>query len=184
MSESVQVVKISDSWATPGALGLTGFSLSTIMLGFVNMGLVEDAIALVAFSIFVGGLAQFCSGIMAFVKGSTFDMVAFTAFGAFWMSFAYILLTGTGTLSLTIYLLIWGLLAAVLTIGVIKLKARALICVLGLLAVVFVLTAVATYTGIAIVMTVAAALTIILGLIAFYTAMAITLNEIGFKLPL
>lgn len=181
---SEQVVKIADSWATPGALGLTGFSLSTIMLGFVNLGIVEDSLALIALSIFVGGLAQFCSGLMAFVKGSTFDMVAFTAFGSFWISFAYILLSPTppSTLGLVIYLLIWGLLAAVMTIGVIKLKARALICVLGLLAVVFILTAAGSYVPI--VATIAGILTLILGLVAFYTAMAITLNEVGFKLPL
>jgi len=179
---SEQVVKISDSWATPGALGLTGFSLSTIVLAFLNLGLAEDAVPLIAMSIFVGGIAQFCAGLFAFKKGSTFDMVAFCGFGSFWVSFAYILLTGSGAYAVGIYLIVWALLAFALTLGVIKLKAKALIGVLGLLTIVLIVSGLNSIMG-GLAM-VAGILCLVLGLLAFYTAMAIVLNEVGFKLPL
>ncbi|MCL2550057.1 MAG: acetate uptake transporter [Methanimicrococcus sp.] len=180
---SEQVVKISDSWATPGALGLTGFSLSTIVLAFLNLGLAEDAVPLIAMSIFVGGIAQFCAGLMAFKKGSTFDMVAFCGFGSFWLSFAYILLTGAGSMATGLYLIVWALLAFALTLGVIKLKAKALIGVLGLLTIVLIVSGLNAIIAADLAM-IAGVLCIVLGLLAFYTAMAIVLNEVGFKLPL
>jgi succinate-acetate transporter protein len=37
-----------------------------------------------------GGLAQFCAGMWEFASGNTFGAVAFTSYGAFWMSFACI----------------------------------------------------------------------------------------------
>lgn len=181
---SEQVVKIADSYATPGALGLTGFSLTTILLAFYDLGIFTDTVALIAMSIFVGGIAQFCAGLFAFKKGSTFDMVTFCGFGTFWISFAYILITGGASgVSIGIYLLIWALLAIALLFGVIKLKAKFLIGVLALLAIVLIVTAAFFITGTAIIATIAGILALVLGLLAFYVAMAITLNEVGYKLP-
>ncbi|MDL2261589.1 acetate uptake transporter [Methanimicrococcus sp. OttesenSCG-928-J09] len=188
MSDSEQVVRICDSWATPGALGLTGFSMTTLMLAFFDLGLFSDALALISMSIFVGGIAQFCAGLMAFKKGNTFETVAFCAFGSFWISFAYILIAPFGSdpasaTSVGLYLLVWGLLAGSMLFGVIKLKAKFLIAVFALLALVFIVTAIFYFTGIAIIATVAGILALILGLVAFYTAMTIVLNECGYKLP-
>jgi uncharacterized protein len=35
-----------------------------------------------------GGLAQFCAGMWEFACGNTFGALAFTSYGAFWISFA------------------------------------------------------------------------------------------------
>jgi succinate-acetate transporter protein len=37
-----------------------------------------------------GGLAQFCAGMWEFACGNTFGALAFTSYGAFWISFACI----------------------------------------------------------------------------------------------
>jgi len=37
-----------------------------------------------------GGLAQFCAGMWEFAAGNTFGALAFTSYGAFWISFACI----------------------------------------------------------------------------------------------
>ena len=94
MSESEKVVKICDAWGTPGALGLTGLALASFSLAFLDMGLFADVMILISMSIFVGGLVQVFAGLLSFKKGNTFEMVAFTMFGMFWISFAYILNAG------------------------------------------------------------------------------------------
>ena len=39
-----------------------------------------------------GGLAQFCAGMWEFASGNTFGAVAFSSYGAFWVSYACILI--------------------------------------------------------------------------------------------
>lgn len=39
-----------------------------------------------------GGLAQFCAGMWEFASGNTFGALAFSSYGAFWLSFACILI--------------------------------------------------------------------------------------------
>ena len=38
-------------------------------------------------AIFYGGIAQLLAGMWEFAKGNTFGAVAFSSYGAFWMSF-------------------------------------------------------------------------------------------------
>lgn len=77
--------------ADPGPLGLAGFALTTFLLSLFNANLVGDkALELVVLpvALFYGGLAQLLAGMLEFRKGNTFGTLAFTSYGAFWLSFA------------------------------------------------------------------------------------------------
>jgi succinate-acetate transporter protein len=75
--------------ADPGPLGLAGFAMTTFVLSVFNAGLLPktlEATAL-ALALFYGGAAQFLAGMWEFRKGNTFGALAFSSFGAFWLSF-------------------------------------------------------------------------------------------------
>ena len=42
-------------------------------------------------ALFYGGIAQLLAGMWEFAKGNTFGAVAFSSYGAFWLSFWYLL---------------------------------------------------------------------------------------------
>jgi uncharacterized protein len=75
--------------ADPGPLGLAAFALTTFVLSMFNADLVgkggEPVVFALAFA--YGGLAQVLAGMWEFRTGNTFGAVAFTSFGAFWLSF-------------------------------------------------------------------------------------------------
>jgi succinate-acetate transporter protein len=76
--------------ADPGPLGLAAFALTTFVLSMYNADLVgvggEPVVLGLAFA--YGGLAQFVAGMWEFRTGNTFGAMAFTSYGAFWLSFA------------------------------------------------------------------------------------------------
>jgi len=75
--------------ADPGPLGLAAFALTTFVLSMFNANLVgaggEPVVFALAFA--YGGLAQLLAGMWEFRTGNTFGAVAFTSYGAFWLSF-------------------------------------------------------------------------------------------------
>jgi succinate-acetate transporter protein len=75
--------------ADPGPLGLAAFALTTFVLSMVNSGLVSDTAEPIVFGLALayGGLAQLLAGMWEFRTGNTFGAVAFTSYGAFWLSF-------------------------------------------------------------------------------------------------
>jgi succinate-acetate transporter protein len=75
--------------ADPGPLGLAGFALTTFVLSMINANLVAGpAIGVVlGLALAYGGLAQLLAGMWEFRTGNTFGAVAFTSYGAFWISF-------------------------------------------------------------------------------------------------
>jgi succinate-acetate transporter protein len=75
--------------ADPGPLGLAAFAMTTFVLSFFNADLVSrsgEAITL-ALALAYGGIAQVLAGMWEFRTGNTFGAVAFTSYGAFWISF-------------------------------------------------------------------------------------------------
>jgi succinate-acetate transporter protein len=75
--------------ADPGPLGLAAFALTTFVLSMFNAGLVSDKGEPVVFGLALayGGIAQVLAGMWEFRTGNTFGAVAFTSYGAFWLSF-------------------------------------------------------------------------------------------------
>jgi succinate-acetate transporter protein len=75
--------------ADPGPLGLAGFALTTFVLSMFNSGLVSEGgePVVLGLALAYGGLAQLLAGMWEFRTGNTFGAVAFTSYGAFWISF-------------------------------------------------------------------------------------------------
>lgn len=104
-------------FADPGPLGLAGFALTTFILSVYNSGMIGTGETVVlGCALAYGGLAQLLAGMWEFAKGNTFGAVAFSSYGAFWISFWYLLnhipadATGNDlTHGLGLYLLAWGI---------------------------------------------------------------------------
>ncbi|GAA5849689.1 hypothetical protein JCM9279_001980 [Rhodotorula babjevae] len=79
-------------FANPAPLGLCGFALTTFMLSLINMGTrgVTVPNVVVGPALFYGGLAQLLAGMWEFASGNTFAATAFSSYGAFWLSYAFI----------------------------------------------------------------------------------------------
>lgn len=75
--------------ADPGPLGLAAFALTTFVLSMFNAGLMGAGGEPVVFGLALtyGGLAQLLAGMWEFRNNNTFGAVAFTSFGAFWLSY-------------------------------------------------------------------------------------------------
>lgn len=117
---------ITPGFADPGPLGLAGFAGTTFFLSVVNTNMLGASVQGVVFglALFYGGIAQLLAGMWEFAKGNTFGAVAFSSYGAFWLSFWWLLnhlpsgakpndlLHGVG-----LYLLVWTIFTAYMTIG-------------------------------------------------------------------
>ena len=75
--------------ADPAPLGLAGFALTTFVLSMFNANLVSSGgePIVLGLALAYGGLAQLLAGMWEFRTGNTFGAVAFTSYGAFWISF-------------------------------------------------------------------------------------------------
>jgi succinate-acetate transporter protein len=96
--------------ADPGPLGLGAFAMTTFVLSVFNAGLVTLGVSVVlGLALAYGGLAQLLAGMWEFRKGNTFGAVAFSSYGAFWISF-WVLLNTTPVVpakAVGVYLLAW-----------------------------------------------------------------------------
>jgi uncharacterized protein len=74
--------------ADPAPLGLAGFAMTTFVLSMFNADLVSASGEPVVFGLAFayGGLAQLLAGMWEFRNGNTFGALAFSSFGAFWLS--------------------------------------------------------------------------------------------------
>jgi succinate-acetate transporter protein len=79
------------SWlpADPGPLGLAGFAMTTFVLSMFNANLVAKPgePVVLGLALAYGGIAQLLAGMWEFRSGNTFGAVAFSSFGAFWISY-------------------------------------------------------------------------------------------------
>jgi succinate-acetate transporter protein len=83
------VVRVSPITADPGPLGLGAFALTTFILSMYNADLVGAGGKPVVLGVALayGGITQLLAGMWEFRTGNTFGAVAFSSFGAFWLSF-------------------------------------------------------------------------------------------------
>ncbi|MCW2953810.1 MAG: hypothetical protein JWQ48_2980 [Conexibacter sp.] len=114
------VAAASPGWsiADPAPLGLAAFALTTFVLSMFNAGLVNRAGEPVAYALAFayGGLAQLLAGMWEFRNGNTFGAVAFSSYGAFWLSFfAYVQFfardvpASAAGHAIGLYLIAWGI---------------------------------------------------------------------------
>ncbi|HEX5271625.1 MAG TPA: acetate uptake transporter [Gemmataceae bacterium] len=137
--------------ADPGPLGLAAFAGTTFMLSLINAGLVGSPKApgggllpmVAALALAYGGAAQLLAGIWEFRTGNTFGAVAFCSYGAFWISFYFIVQsvaknTPTEVFSgLGLYLWMWGIFTAYMFIASLR-TTGAVALVFLLLAITFI----------------------------------------------
>jgi uncharacterized protein len=129
--------------ADPGPLGLAGFALTTFVLSMFNAGLVAKSAEPVVLGVALayGGIAQLLAGMWEFRTGNTFGAVAFTSFGAFWLSYWALVTFSVGGIppehvgaAVGLYLISWGIFTAYMFVASLRTTAA--------IAVVFILLAV------------------------------------------
>ncbi len=144
-------VSTSGSWvpSNPAPLGLSGFGLTTLVLSFVNANIVGGGAAtfpvVLGLAIAFGGVTQLCAGMWEFRTGNTFGAVAFSSYGAFWISFFVLVSFNVSQLptkeidaALGLYLWMWGIFTGMLFLCTFS-SPRALQLLFLLLTVTFVL---------------------------------------------
>jgi uncharacterized protein len=138
--------------ADPGPLGLAGFAGTTFVLSLMNANLVSLAGvgSVLALALAYGGIAQLLAGMWEFRTGNTFGAVAFTSFGAFWISF-YVLLKVVPASSVTphgvsLYLWMWAIFTTYMFFASLR-TTGAVALVFLLLAITFILLAIGDMGG-------------------------------------
>src|SRR3954463_11427885 len=101
--------------ADPAPLGLAGFAMTTFVLSMFNAQLVGSGgePVVLGLALAYGGLAQLLAGMWEFRNSNTFGAVAFTSFGAFWLSFAVLVAVfapqiPSADISSAVGLYLWG----------------------------------------------------------------------------
>jgi succinate-acetate transporter protein len=135
--------------ADPGPLGLAAFAGTTFILSMINANLVGGGVAtaagiVIGMALAYGGIAQFVAGLWEFRTGNTFGATAFCSYGAFWISFYFLLHVGAGVIpkgelfsSVGLYLWAWGIFTAYMFVASLR-TTGAVALVFLLLAITFI----------------------------------------------
>jgi succinate-acetate transporter protein len=133
-------------WANPGALGLAGFGLNTILLQIHNIGWIESILPLV-FGFFWGGVAQVIAGIIDARRGDIFGLTAFISYGVFWLglSLSFLLqwmgLVKLDNSGLAWLCIMWGVFTGYMALGTLKMTCMHLFVFVSLTVLFFLLAA-------------------------------------------
>ncbi|HEY7256738.1 MAG TPA: acetate uptake transporter [Solirubrobacterales bacterium] len=155
--EAVGRAEVGAGWtpADPGPLGLAGFALTTFVLSMFNAGLVNKAgePVVLGLALGYGGIAQVLAGMWEFRTGNTFGAVAFTSFGAFWLSYWALVTFFAGDIpeahvgdAVGLYLIAWGIFTTYMFVASLRTTA-AIAVVFILLAVTFFLLGIGNAGG-------------------------------------
>jgi hypothetical protein len=172
--------------ANPGPLGLCGFALTTFVLSLVNAGVLplSDITVVIGLAVFYGGVGQLLAGMWEFRSGNTFGATAFSSYGAFWLSFAALLIpafginfgskTGPSSAAVGWYLIGWAIFTGLMTLASFRTNL-ATAAVFVLLFVAFVLLGIGFLNGVAAGTGITAAggwVGVATAIVAWYTALA------------
>jgi succinate-acetate transporter protein len=150
---SEQRAPVLQAVADPAPLGLAAFAMTTFALSIGNTNVWgAGASAALALALVYGGIAQLLAGMWEFVRKNTFGALAFSSFGAFWISY-YVLLKfvlpgikspAETSVAVGVYLLGWTIFTAYMTVASLRVSA-AVATVFVLLTVTFVLLTVGAF---------------------------------------
>jgi uncharacterized protein len=142
--------------ANPAPLGLAGFAMTTFVLSVIKANWVNsaDVPVVLGLALAYGGVAQLLAGMWEFRAGNTFGAVAFSSFGAFWISFfilvefnaAQIVAPGNAGHAIGLYEWAWAIFTFYMTIAALRVSGAVLL-VFVLLTVTFVLLAIGDSGG-------------------------------------
>jgi succinate-acetate transporter protein len=135
--------------ADPGPLGLAGFAMTTFVLSMFNSNLVDGKgiPVVLGLALVYGGIVQLLAGMWEFRTGNTFGAVAFSSFGAFWISFWALnvfyakQIGGNAGHAVGLYLWAWAIFTAYMTVAALRVSGAVLL-VFVLLTATFVLLAI------------------------------------------
>ncbi len=155
--QAVGSAQIGEGWkpADPGPLGLGAFALTTFVLSMFNTNLVSRAgePVVLGLALAYGGIAQLLAGMWEFRTGNTFGAVAFTSYGAFWISFWALVTFFAPTVpaahagaAIGLYLIAWGIFTAYMFIASLR-TTTAIAIVLFLLTITFFLLGIGNSNG-------------------------------------
>jgi uncharacterized protein len=142
---------VASSWspANPAPLGLAAFAMTTFVLSMFNANLVNEkgVPVVLGLALVYGGIVQILAGMWEFRTGNTFGAVAFSSFGAFWISFWALevfyakSIGGNVGHSVGLYLWAWAIFTAYMTVAALRVSVAVLI-VFVLLTATFILLAI------------------------------------------
>lgn len=167
------------SIADPAPLGLAAFAMTTFVLSCFNAGFLSTDLepVVLPLALFYGGLAQFLAGMWEFRKANTFGALAFTSYGAFWLSFAAYVQFVVDTLgpaadtATALYLLGWSIFTAYMTVAAMRVN-MAVLLVFVFLTATFVVLTIADFSGVSAIGTIGGWLGLITAAIAWYASFA------------
>ena len=174
----------ADGIADPGPLGLGAFAMTTFVLSVFNAGLLPSTLEAVVLplALFYGGLAQLLAGMWEFRKANTFGAVAFSSYGAFWLSFAaYVKFIAPGLppssagTATGLFLLAWTIFTAYMTVGALRVNG-AVAAVFVVLVLTFLVLTIAEFAGAAGLVRIGGWLGIVTALLAWYASAAVIIN--------
>ena len=176
--------------ADPGPLGLAAFALTTFILSTFNAGLLPKSaeVVILGVALFYGGLAQLFAGLWEFAKGNTFGAVAFTSYGAFWMSFWYLvehsgLAAEDAAAGIGIYMLAWTIFTVLMTVVTRRISGL-LFGLFSVLSVTFVFLTIGAFTGTGWLTQFGGYLGLLTAFTAWYGFFAGVMNQTGRGAPL
>jgi uncharacterized protein len=172
-------------FADPAPLGLGAFALTTFTLSSFNSGLAPKSaeVVVLGVALFYGGIAQLFAGMWEFAKGNTFGALAFSSYGAFWMSFWYLVSHGkdlptTGTdaaKGIGVFLLAWTIFTLYMTVVASRISG-VLFLLFAVLSLTFVFLTIGSFGGSASMTKVGGWLGLLTALVAWYASFAGVLN--------
>lgn len=166
--------------ADPAPLGLGAFATTTFLLSLFNAGIVPKSLEPVVLpvALFYGGLAQFLAGMWEFRNKNTFGALAFTSYGAFWLSFAtYVqfveptLPADSASTATGLFLLVWTIFTAYMTVASLRVSA-AVAGVFILLTLTFLALTLADLAGASVLGTIGGILGLLTAVVAWYASFA------------
>jgi succinate-acetate transporter protein len=168
--------------ANPAVVGLAGFGVTTLLLQFVNLGWMSHG-PVFASAVVYGGGVQLLAGFLEFFLGNNFGFVAFSGYGAFWISLALIWYQdgGAGPFESThkdvaLYLIAWTIFTIPLLMVSIT-KNKALFFIFVTLMIGFICLDIGVYHGISQLIKTAGAVLLVCALGALYLSAALVVNE-------
>ncbi|MDA8261398.1 MAG: acetate uptake transporter [Actinomycetota bacterium] len=167
--------------ADPGPLGLAGFALTTFVLSLVNSGIINggDLNVVLPIALMYGGIAQLLAGMWEFKRNNTFGAVAFTSYGAFWLSFYFLatkFLKGAPSDAVAVFLLAWTIFTLYMMIGSFGTNG-AIAAIFVVLEVTFIFLTWGAFANSAGITKVGGYLGILTAILAWYGSMAVVVNS-------
>jgi hypothetical protein len=174
----------AEAIADPGPLGLAGFAMTTFVLSCVNAGLASKSIepVVLPLALCYGGLVQLLAGMWEFRRANTFGALAFSSYGAFWLSFAAFVkfvapgLGPAATSATGIFLLAWTIFTAYMTVAALR-TSGAVLAVFVALTVTFALLTIGTFAGAAMISVIGGWAGLVTAVVAWYASFAGVTNS-------